>query len=349
MSRSESSSDAGVDVFDDAVSFEHVSTERMPFLHWLQLLHDDTEHKYWDLAHLVLSGGPDGMWINRFDLNPHLVLEDVRLSYAAGRSSVTAKHLDLARTMVDLYYDDAPAVAELVLQRKTRESDLTEGHGARAVGGAVDDALRERNLTRALPGSRAGRDALIPNVTDSNGNDVALTESSAPHLIVRSRCNKLRDNGLRCINFTVPGQDVCTAHGGRIYTAEELRNLHQITKEKLLAAGERAVDNLVSLLNSTNDMVRLKASEAILDRTGFAPGIEISVVSTPQGDRTPAQIIADRLARLAGETPTIERVNDDNSSSNGHTDDSATTDDDDDSTPPEEIVDAETVEEARTS
>ena len=322
---------------------ETVTSERMPFLHWLNLLHSDPDHRFWPLAHLVLSGGPEGIWLGRFDLNPHFVLEDVRLFYAAGKAQITAEHLDLARAMVKTYYDQAPTVAELVHRRRTFEHELTEGRGAAAVAGAFTDAVADAGLTgQVLPGT-AGR--LVPQVTDEYGNDVEPSQDAAPRLALVRNCAFLRVNGLKCGNRATPGDDYCPTHGGHLYTIEELRNIHQVTKTKLLAAGEKAVDNLVSLLNSTNDMVRLKAAEAILDRTGFTPGIEIQVVSGPQGDRTPAEIIAAHLRRLAGEDPSLERV--DTPSQNGHeAPASASSDDEDAPAPPEEIVDAEMVEDA---
>jgi hypothetical protein len=327
----------------DVFASETATSERMPFLHWLNLLHEDTDHKFWPLAHLVLSGGPENVWLNRFDLNPHYVLEDVRLFYAAGKAQITAAHLDLAREMIKVYYDEAPTVAELVYQRKAHEYEITEARGTKVVRAAMTDALSEADLSDRVP-YRAVND-LVPHVTDADGRDIELRPNKAPRLAVSQRCVQLRDNGLKCTNFATPGDTHCTTHGGHLYTAEELRNIHQVTKTKLLAAGEKAVDSLISLLNSTNDMVRLKAAEAILDRTGFAPGIEISVVAGPQGDRTPADIIAAHLARLAGETPVLERMDARAPSSNGHDSSSTDTDEDTDTpAPPEEIVEAETVE-----
>lgn len=269
---------------------ESLITDRMPYVHWLSARHDPGD-EFYPLAHLVLSGGPDGVWAARFDLTPHMIYSDIQLYYAGGRAKITAEHLELARRAREEYYDSAPTVADAIHHRRAREDSPYDG--SRTVSRAVTDPFTDEGLVIDTP-TKA-----VPHVTDYTGRDIELSAKDLPALKVASRCTFVKDNGRRCTITTPPGEELCTRHGGRIYTDVELRNIHRITKEKLLGAGEQAVDNLIELLNSTNDMVRLKAAEAILDRTGFTPGVEVTLVNTADGQRSPADILAERLARLS--------------------------------------------------
>lgn len=299
-----------------ALAAETLMADRMPFVHWLSLRHTDGD-RFYDLAHLVLSGGPDNMWVQRFDLTPHMVYCDVQLLYAAGRHGVTSTHVELARQIRDEYYENAPTVADAVMTRHRRDSEITDTTGEHEVAAALrepfvegftqnDWDLSAGNHRQSAPPAKD----LVPQVTDSSGEDTPYDDGTLPMVRVSRRCGYFDpDRRVACNAEAPPGNTVCTKHGGRLYTDIELKNIHRTTKEKLLAASEHAVDNLVNLLDSTNDMVRLKAAEAILDRTGFVPGVEVQVTQAGP-DRSPAQIIEDRLQRLASEPPQVEQVSD---------------------------------------
>jgi hypothetical protein len=60
-----------------------------------------------------------------------------------------------------------------------------------------------------------------------------------------------------------------------------------------------AVDVLEELMeNATSEPVRLKASSEILDRAGVRGGMDIDLGVELRDARSPAQIVAERLARL---------------------------------------------------
>jgi hypothetical protein len=65
-----------------------------------------------------------------------------------------------------------------------------------------------------------------------------------------------------------------------------------------------AVDKLEELMeNAVSEPVKLKAATEILDRAGIRAGMEIDLGVELKDARTPAEIIAERLARLkAGAT-----------------------------------------------
>lgn len=320
---STNASPTSADVFDDdRDSAGRIRARRLPFTHWLMLRHREGD-EFYPLAHLVLSGGPDDVWARRHDLLPTAVHEDVRLFYAAGRHGVSAEHVDLAARAERAWVDDAPTVAEAEDARR----DVARDGDERLAAAAVSRAVARPYLDRGVP--VRDDDALVGRVTDADGDDVAY--DMVP--VRPATCRFVYDNGTPCNSSTVPGGEMCTRHGGRVYTDLELRSIHRVAKEKLIGAAEKAVDNLVELFDSPNDMVRLKASEMVLDRVGFVPGVEVTVTNSPAGDRTAADVIAERIARLAAEPPTVDRPEPDAGDAPG-----PAGDDDDD------VVDADVVE-----
>ena len=72
-------------------------------------------------------------------------------------------------------------------------------------------------------------------------------------------------------------------------------------RAKLTQAAPYAVDVLEDLMeNAASEPVRLKASTEILDRAGVRGGVEFDANINVNDTRSPAQIVAERLQRLAG-------------------------------------------------
>jgi hypothetical protein len=71
-------------------------------------------------------------------------------------------------------------------------------------------------------------------------------------------------------------------------------------RSKLVQAAPYAVDVLEDLMeNAASEPIRLKASTEILDRAGVRGGIEFDANVHITDGRSPAQIVAERLTRLA--------------------------------------------------
>jgi len=71
-------------------------------------------------------------------------------------------------------------------------------------------------------------------------------------------------------------------------------------RAKLTQAAPYAVDVLEDLMeNAASEPVRLKASTEILDRAGVRGGVEFDARIEVTDGRSPAQIVAERLNRLA--------------------------------------------------
>jgi hypothetical protein len=320
--------------------FETATSSRLPFPHWLALHHDPSS-RFWEIAHLVLSGGPESMWAGRFDLTPEIIAGDVKLLYASGNPAVTSDHMEQCAAAMAEYHDNAPTVAQMVRMRAGAEKDFGADESPQGAAGRVRSAMRESFTSRGLTVSSG----IDEPVSEADGSDVA--EFTGPSLVLRTKCRHVSaKTGVMCRSIVPAGSDLCTRHGGRIYTVEELANIHRATREKIVAASEAAVDTLVDLLNSPNDMVRLRASEAVLNRAGLPEGVEITVVSSTSGGSTPSQLVAEKLERLAEGTRAIRspasEFDDDSSpaSQPGRSSDS-------DSDPDSDVVDAEVVEDGR--
>lgn len=116
------------------------------------------------------------------------------------------------------------------------------------------------------------------------------------------RCRAVKDDGIRCMLWSSgrPKDDgYCRVHLGSIQRkpGEDIER----ARAKLTQAAPYAVDVLEDLMeNATSEPVRLKASAEILDRAGVRGGVEFDANINVNDGRSPAQIVSERLSRLAG-------------------------------------------------
>lgn len=114
------------------------------------------------------------------------------------------------------------------------------------------------------------------------------------------RCRMVKSDGIRCLLWASgrPKDDgLCRVH---------LRHLRkpgedvERARRKLIQAAPYAVDVLEELMeNAESEPVRLKASTEILDRAGIRGGQDLSIEVEVTDARPAAQVVAERLARLA--------------------------------------------------
>jgi hypothetical protein len=146
------------------------------------------------------------------------------------------------------------------------------------------------------------------------------------------RCRMVKSDGIRCLLWASgrPKDDgLCRVH---------LRHLRkpgediERARRKIIQAAPYAVDVLEDLMeNAESEPVRLKASTEILDRAGIRGGQDLNVEVEVIDSRPAAQVVAERLARLADGAQALQARLDAIESGN-ETDNS-------------DIVDAEVVEE----
>jgi len=117
-----------------------------------------------------------------------------------------------------------------------------------------------------------------------------------------TRCRAIKEDGIRCMMWAsgrANDDGYCRVHLGSIQRkpGEDIER----ARAKLTQAAPYAVDVLEDLMeNAVSEPVRLKASAEILDRAGVRGGVEFDANINVNDTRSPAQIVAERLQRLAG-------------------------------------------------
>ena len=142
------------------------------------------------------------------------------------------------------------------------------------------------------------------------------------------RCRVIKSDGIRCMLWgsgKKKDDGVCRIH---LRTSRRAGDDIERARRKLVQAAPYAVDVLEELMEGAeSEPVRLKASTEILDRAGIRGGQDINVDVEVSDNRPAAQVITERLARLAAGAASMQARIEGNNSDNT------------------DIVDAEIVEE----
>ena len=114
------------------------------------------------------------------------------------------------------------------------------------------------------------------------------------------RCSRIKSDGVRCMLWAsgrIKDGGLCRMH---LKSVRKPGEDVERARRKLMQSAPYAVDVLEELMeNATVEQVRLKASTEILDRAGVRGGMDLSVDLEVTDARSPGQIVAERLARLA--------------------------------------------------
>ena len=115
-----------------------------------------------------------------------------------------------------------------------------------------------------------------------------------------ARCRMMKSDGIRCMLWSSgrPQDDgLCRVHlKSQRKPGEDIER----ARRKLMQAAPYAVDVLEELMeNAESEPVRLKATTEILDRAGIRGGQDITLDVEVSDSRPAAQVVAERLARLA--------------------------------------------------
>lgn len=124
------------------------------------------------------------------------------------------------------------------------------------------------------------------------------TEKRSPAALPH-RCRFVKSDSLRCLLWSsgrLKDDGLCRVH---------LRSIRspgadiERARQKVVQAAPYAVDVLEELMeNAVSEPARLKAATEILDRAGVRGGLELDI-AVDSGKRSPADIVAERLQRLA--------------------------------------------------
>ena len=112
------------------------------------------------------------------------------------------------------------------------------------------------------------------------------------------RCRLTKTDGTRCQLWNsgrIKDDGLCRIHLG---STRRTANNVEIARQKISQASTYAVDVLEELMETAiSEPVKLKAATEILDRAGVRGGMELNI-DIKNTDRSPAEILAERLARL---------------------------------------------------
>jgi len=112
------------------------------------------------------------------------------------------------------------------------------------------------------------------------------------------RCRLTKTDGTRCQLWNsgrIKDDGLCRIHLG---STRRTANNVEIARQKISQASTYAVDVLEELMETAvSEPVKLKAATEILDRAGVRGGVELNI-DVKTTDRSPAEILAERLARL---------------------------------------------------
>lgn len=280
------------------------------------------------LAQVVLSGGPDGLWIGK-PLKPDAVHADVVGLCASGvsgfgsedemerRSSLAWELFDAAEITLPQYTETREAIeaarADANTITVTHVPEVPTGDEADIDSDELDKRLSTASLTadkRGIVGGGVIEKLLMRKTADALfdsalGRAVANPwDAGKPGALLHVRCSYVvnaKDPHKRrsCDRWAVQGSDRCETHGGMYLDPEETKALLRAGMSKIYALSSKAIDTLGDLMvNSTNDSVRAQCAKMILDRAGFNEAIDINVdVGAKTED--PAEVIRERLRRLA--------------------------------------------------
>ncbi len=126
------------------------------------------------------------------------------------------------------------------------------------------------------------------------------------------RCRMTKTDGTRCQLWNsgrIKDDGLCRIHLG---STRRTANNVEIARQKISQASTYAVDVLEELMETAvSEPVKLKAATEILDRAGVRGGMELNI-DVKTTDRSPAEVLAERLARLeaVASERTTQLVND---------------------------------------
>ena len=114
------------------------------------------------------------------------------------------------------------------------------------------------------------------------------------------RCRVTKNDGLRCMLWASgrPKDDgLCRMH---LKTQRKPGEDIERARRKLVQAAPYAVDKLEQLMEEAeSEPVKLKAATEILDRSGLRAGVDVNLDVEVTDNRNPADIVQERLAKLA--------------------------------------------------
>ena len=113
------------------------------------------------------------------------------------------------------------------------------------------------------------------------------------------QCTANRRDGNRCEAWSVIGLTVCLKHGSNLPNAKKAAESRKDNARlKLMNLTEDAADVIEYLMvYGTQEQIRLKAAESVLDRAGIKGGADITIAH--EHTLAPSKMLGDKLEEMA--------------------------------------------------
>lgn len=280
-----------------------------------------------DFSELVLSGGPEAIWVGK-PLNPKDVHADCMAFHAAGRPGFTDRIIQGSSVAWEAYDRNELTVRDFELAREALREGFQSGRLSRNIAAASAEVDAIEVAHRAVvenddrPFMRLDEAGAFVERTANEmlreiGVDVEVSPEVSPSGVpfdirctyVSKTTNPVTKMVLehRCRAKSIGGSGYCERHGGSYLTPEETASLVRATQQKLFASSSKAVEVMAELMmRSTNDAVRLRAAEQILNRSGLGESRDINVhlKASLEGEvKSASESVRERLEQLSGIGP----------------------------------------------
>lgn len=253
----------------------------------------------------VLTGGPEGVWVGK-PLNPRDVHSDVVSFIAAGRpgfddrvsqgSSMSWETFDMMKLSMGDFEN-----TRILLNENHKKNALLGETPALDVESALDPHDKNKRINIERTSRKALMDIGIdiesnPVLPSDTGMDTTQCQYINTHLSLggHGATNPKRCNGA-AINHT----GFCEKHGGTYLSPDETQSLLRANQQKLFAATSMATEVVIDLMmNSSNDAIRLRAAEQILNRGGLSESRDINVSIDDKTAESPRTKLLGLITRL---------------------------------------------------
>ena len=267
------------------------------------------------LAKLVLSGGPDNVWIGK-PLIPKDVHNDVEAFYAAGKPGFTSKITEASSLAWELWETDTVSLGEYAEVREwcDLENRQTWSFGEKALekhpeGPDIDvdgrpvvyrrtakrDAEKSVKMFETYDPTAVNHpmDFAASKMAVQIANPGSFGQIKSDGTMAHYRCDYVyghddvkdpgyvmhsRKGGTQCGNIAVAGTTRCEMHGGLLASPAETRAMILSSQLQAFALAGQAMTTIADImLNGQTEAVRLRAAETILNRSGVIEGAEIDI------------------------------------------------------------------------
>lgn len=274
------------------------------------------------MAQTVLTGGPEGVWVGK-PLQPRDVHADIVSFEAAGRAGMSQDTIGGSSILWEVYDRSTLTMHDyqLARERLTGVGDVglygatVSGESSampdldEVIGSIQDEAEGVGTLSQAGRVVERTSDDLLTAV----GINVISKRPTKSGVPVHETCtyvykgNNVMAGGRnqRCRKPAIGGSGYCEIHGGTYLNPQETESLVRASQQKIFATSSKAVEVIADLMiNSTNDAVRLRAAEQILNRSGLSEARDLNInVDIGDEKESPAQVVRNKLAALSRVDP----------------------------------------------